>query len=76
MIDVLRSYSSRSQILFTTHSPEVLNILDPQEVILVNASTGVTTARRLSPAEIAMAGRFLSDEGTLSEFLEPLDEQR
>ena len=74
MIDVFRSYSRRSQILFTTHSPEVLNILDPEEVLLVSASKGMTTARRLSPAEISMAGRFLSEEGTLSEFLEPLDE--
>jgi AAA domain, putative AbiEii toxin, Type IV TA system len=74
MIGTLRSYSSRSQILFTTHSPEVLNFLDPEEVLLVSATNGMTTARSLSPEEISMARRFLSDEGTLSEFLEPLGE--
>jgi energy-coupling factor transporter ATP-binding protein EcfA2 len=74
MIDVLRSYSGRSQILFTTHSPEVLDFLSPEEVLLVSASRGVTTARGLSPEEISMASRFLKEDGTLSEFLEPLGE--
>ncbi len=36
LIDVFRSYSGNSQIIFTTHSPEVLDVLRPEEVILVS----------------------------------------
>jgi ABC-type transport system involved in cytochrome c biogenesis ATPase subunit len=71
MIDVLRSYSDRSQIVITTHSPDVLNSLDPKEVLLVSAAKGETTTRNPSQAEISIAKRFLREEGTLSEFLEP-----
>jgi hypothetical protein len=74
MIDVFRSYSGRSQIVFTTHSPQVLDILDPEEILLVSAPKGLTTVRSLSQREISMAKRFLNEEGTLSEFLAPIDE--
>jgi predicted ATPase len=70
LIDLLRSYSDRSQIVFTTHSSDVLDILRPEEVVLVTANEGVTNARSLSPAEIAEARRFLRDEGSLSDYLE------
>ncbi len=41
LIDVLRSYSSNSQIVFTTHSPDVLDVLEPNEVLLVSALTDI-----------------------------------
>jgi predicted ATPase len=70
LIDLLRSYSDRSQIVFTTHSSDVLDILRPEEVVLVTANEGDTNARSLSSAEIAEAKRFLKDEGSLSDYLE------
>lgn len=73
LIDLLRTYSSQSQTIFTTHSPEVLDILEPEEIILVTAPEGSTQARKLEPDEIGLAKEFLKNEGTLSEFLEPLD---
>ena len=72
LIGLLRTYSDRCQILFTTQSPEVLDILRPEEVILVTAQAGCTNARRLTATEMSRAKKFLLDEGTLSEFLEPL----
>ncbi|WP_165224877.1 AAA family ATPase [Aquisphaera insulae] len=73
LIDLLRSYSDRSQILFTTHSSDVLDILRPEEVLMATAHHGATSVRPLSPDEITRARRFLKDEGSLSDFLEPFD---
>jgi predicted ATPase len=74
LIDMMRSYSDGSQIIFTTHSSEVLDILRPEEVLMTTARDGKTSVRPLSPDEVARARRFLSDEGSLSDFLEPFDE--
>ena len=74
LIDILRTYSFQSQIIFTTHSLEVLDLLRPEEVFLVDAHEGATSARKLSAEEIDRAKLFLQDEGSLSEFLEPLSE--
>ncbi|QEH39171.1 recombination protein F [Aquisphaera giovannonii] len=73
LIDMLRSYSDRSQILFTTHSADVLDILRPEEVLMATAQDGGTSVRPLSPDEASRARRFLKDEGSLSDFLEPFD---
>ena len=73
LVDTLRVYSSESQMLITTHSPEVLDVLDPEDVLLVTAPDGVTEVGRLSPSQVAGAKEFLKHEGSLSEFLEPLD---
>ena len=75
LIDMLRSYSHSSQIIFTTHSSEVLDILRPEEVLMATADGGRTLVRQLSPDEVARAQRFLNNEGSLSDFLEPFDEQ-
>lgn len=74
LIDMLRTYSHRSQIIFTTHSSDVIDILRPEEVLLATASEGKTMVRELSPNEVDRARRFLNDDGSLSEFLEPFDE--
>jgi predicted ATPase len=74
LIDLLRSYSDRSQFIFATHSPEVLDMLRPEEVLLVTAPEGRTEARKLSSDEVSQAKQFLKNEGSLSEFLEPFDE--
>jgi hypothetical protein len=70
LIDLLRTYSSESQILFTTHSAAVLNMLRPEEALLVSSPDGATQVRSLSAQEIGWAREFLESEGTLSEFLE------
>ena len=74
LIDQLRTYSHRTQVVFTTHSSDILDILKPEEVLMVTASGGSTKARKLSPDEMARAKKFLKNEGSLSDFLEPLSE--
>jgi hypothetical protein len=48
----------------------VLDILQPEDVILVTADKGITKARELSPTEISEAKRFLKNDGSLSDDLE------
>ncbi len=74
LLDILRSYSHRTQLIFSTHSPAVLDLLRPEEVRLVTAPDGKTTIRRLSNHEVESAKQFLKDEGAFSEFCETLDE--
>ena len=74
LVDLLRSYSDRSQIVFTTHSTAVLDVLRPENILLATAPQGRTAVRELLPDEIEGAQCFLKSEGSLSEFLEPFDE--
>jgi predicted ATPase len=43
---VLKKASTRSQILLTTHSPYLLNFLQPEDVIIVEKHEGATEASR------------------------------
>ena len=43
LIDFLRQASRRSQVVITTHSPELLDLLEAQEVRVVERKDGVTT---------------------------------
>jgi len=71
-----RAASARSQIIATTHSPQFLNALQPEEVrILWRDATGYTQSKRASeiPAVRAMmdAGALMGDlwmEGYLEDF--------
>jgi predicted ATPase len=74
LLDLFRSYSDRTQIVFSTHSPAVLDMLKPEEILLVTAPEGNTEVRGLSPHEMSVARQFLQEEGALSEFYETLDE--
>lgn len=74
LIDQIRTYSFETQMLFTTHSLEVLDILRPEEILLATAPNGSTKVRKLTVDEIERAKEFLKTEGSLSEFLEPLDD--
>ncbi len=73
LLDLFRTYSDRSQLIFSTHSPTVLDMLRPSEVHLVTAPGGETHVRALSEVELAAAQEFLNDEGDLSDFYETLD---
>ena len=73
LIEVLRLYAGENQVIFTTHSPSVMDVLDPEEVLLVTAEDGATQVRNLSAAEIEHARWFLDEEGSMSEFIETLE---
>ena len=48
LVEILRSASERSQVIVTTHSPALLDHLEPQEVILCDKEDGFTKLQRAS----------------------------
>jgi ABC-type Na+ transport system ATPase subunit NatA len=74
LIGLLRSYFNQAQIIFETHSSQVVDMLRPEEVLIVTALEGRTEVSGLTSDEASQAERFLKNEGSLSEFLETLDE--
>jgi predicted ATPase len=75
LIDLFRSYSDQTQVIFSTHSSAVVDMLKPDEVLLVTAEAGATKVRPLSQPEIELARKFMNDEGSLSDYLGSLSEQ-
>ena len=48
IVDMLRSASERSQLIVTTHAPDLLNHLEPSEVILCDKEDGFTRLKKAS----------------------------
>ncbi|MGZ8216366.1 AAA family ATPase [Methylomagnum sp.] len=74
LIDVLRAYSDKGQIIMASHSSALLDLLRPEEVRLVTMSKGETQVRALSDVELEGAKLFLENDGPLSEYLSLLSE--
>jgi predicted ATPase len=72
VIDILRTYSGRTQFICTTHSPRVMNLVGPVGIRLVTAIDGNTSVEALSNENLSAAKGYLRDEGTLAEFLDTL----
>jgi AAA15 family ATPase/GTPase len=74
MIPLLKSYSEQGQFILASHSAEVLNRLEPQEIRLVTMENGITYLRSLDKTEIATAQQFIREQGSLSDFIETIQE--
>jgi len=60
--------SSPSQVVFTTHSPHLLDYVEPSEVLVVGRVGLETRIRRLTETrEVEVVKRFLEEGGTLGE---------
>jgi len=72
VVDILKAYAHKSQLIWTTHSPRVMNLVGPEGIRLVTASAGTTYVSELTEPELSAAQAYLADEGTLAEFLDTL----
>ena len=72
VIDILRTYAGRTQLICTTHSPRVMNLVGAKGIRIVTAANGRTEVSELSPGEVEASQSYLADEGTLAEFLDTL----
>ncbi|MBX3409557.1 MAG: ATP-binding protein [Phycisphaeraceae bacterium] len=72
VIDILRTYSERTQLICTTHSPRVMNLVGPAGIRLVTAEGGSTKVGELSGENMRAVDNYMQDEGTLAEFLDTL----
>jgi predicted ATPase len=73
LIDLLRGYDDKGQLIMTSHSSDLFNALKPEEVRLVTMEGGATQVRALSETEMAGAKRFINEEGSLSNYLHMLE---
>jgi predicted ATPase len=73
-LGIWRAYSKTTMLVFSTHSPHVLDLLKPSELLLVSAPNGETVVRALDEKEKASAERFLKGQGAMSDFISTLDE--
>jgi len=74
LLDVLRGYSDQSQLILSSHSAVVFNTLDPKAIRLVTMEEGNTKARALTNDELSAAGKFMEEDGSLSDFIETVEE--
>ena len=75
LLGVLRMYSGQSQLILSSHSSVVFNTLDPRAIRLVTMEEGNTKVRPLTPDELSAADKFMEEEGSLSDFIETVEEE-
>jgi predicted ATP-dependent endonuclease of OLD family len=73
LLDLIRHVSRKHQVILTTHSPQVLDMLYPEELDriiiceLKDPKKG-TQFKPLTKAKIARAKRFMREVGHLSDY--------
>ncbi len=75
VIDVLQGYSDQHQLILSSHSSVVFDTLDPTAVRLVTMEDDVTKVRKLTTEELRAAKLFMEEEGSLSDFIETVEEE-
>ncbi len=70
LFSTLQSYTDPSQIIVTTHSTTIFNMLAPEEARIISMEDGVTHARAFSDEEAEAARRYMNEEGAFSDFVE------
>lgn len=72
LMGVIFRYASERQFIMTSHSPEVFNLLNVNQVRIVGLENGRTFAKALTSKEQQHAIDYMNDCGTLADFLESL----
>ena len=75
VIGFLRQYSASTQIIMATHSANVFNKMNPEEVRLVGIANGATVVRPLTNDELTAATQYIHDEGQFSDFIRLIDDE-
>jgi predicted ATPase len=78
LFDYLRAASKRAQVVITTHSPDLLDLLNVEDIRVVQRRDGVTTVGQVSEAQRSIVrddlmtlGEFLRSGGIKMEGSEP-----
>jgi len=64
--DFLHEAAGKTQVLVTTHSPELLELLDPDDVRVVTRTEGVTSVSRLHPSQADVVRKRLMSLGEVA----------
>ena len=65
LVDYLRQASRKAQVIVCTHSPEMLDLVGPDEVRVVTREAGITGVRRLETAQVDAVRNKLMSLGEL-----------
>ncbi|NOQ64375.1 MAG: AAA family ATPase [Methyloprofundus sp.] len=63
------------QLVITTHSAEVIDLLEAKMIRFVKMTEAGTKASSLDDKTLSLVPRYIANEGTLSEFLETEDDE-
>jgi predicted ATPase len=74
IIAIMRAYSQQTQVIIASHASVIFDLLEPKDIRLVTMQEGKTRVRALTAEEIDAAKLFMEEQGTLSEFLETVEE--
>jgi AAA domain, putative AbiEii toxin, Type IV TA system/AAA ATPase domain len=74
LMDLLRQLANPVQLFIASHSSDVFNRLQPEEVRLVSIRDKHTQVRALSTEETGAAIQHMREEGPLTDFLQMVDE--
>jgi energy-coupling factor transporter ATP-binding protein EcfA2 len=69
LMNEIESYTYGENLVLSTHSPQVVGWTSPDKINLVHRSDGITIVRTLGEAEIQNVITYLSEEGSLGEWL-------
>jgi ABC-type Mn2+/Zn2+ transport system ATPase subunit len=69
LLSILDSYSMNRQLLISTHSHQVVNWVNPDELRLVERRNGATHASPLSKKQVQQLVPYLDETGTLGDFV-------
>ena len=69
LLSVLDPYvDDNKKILFSTHSPQILNLLNPDQIVYLRNIDGVTKTKYLNDKAIKRVNKFLNEVGPLGEY--------
>ncbi len=63
------------QLIISTHSPKVINMFPAKSIRFVKMTEQGTKVTQLSEKELAIIPEYLNNEGTLSDFIEAMDDE-
>lgn len=69
LLNEIDAYTTDRQVILSTQSPQVVNWARPDSLRLVERAEGKTHIRSLNEVERARIERYLSDEGTLGDYI-------
>ncbi len=71
----MRLNAASTQIIMSSHSLTLLNMLSPEEIRLITIEKGATHVRALSQNELRIANNFISEQGgNLADYVESVGE--
>ena len=62
------------QLIITTHSADIINLVDANALRIISKSSAGTKISQIEEEQLEYLKDFIEDEGTLSEFLEVIED--